>query len=115
MLGASVATANRHRGRPRSNPVSIEEEKEVGKVKKKKRSRVETDKSPPHVFEEPAARPRRRETDTIALTSPREMPAGRPLKKLPALTVVTSPTHAHPSAVSSYVAISMLATRFYNS
>jgi hypothetical protein len=39
------------------------------------------------------------------------MPAGRPLKKLPALTVVTSPTHAHPSAVSSYVAISMLTTR----
>jgi hypothetical protein len=103
MLGASVATANRHRGRPRSNPVAVEEEKEEQKVKKKKRSRAEPDKSPPPVFEEPISRPKRREIDTVAQASPREMHAGRPLKKLPALTVVTSPTHAHPSAASSYV------------
>jgi hypothetical protein len=105
MLGAAIATANRHRGRPRSIPLPVTEEKEVEKGKKKKRSRVETTLSPLPVFEEPIARSKRGETDAAALTSPRQMQAGRPLKKLPALTVVTSPTNAHPSAASaSYVA-----------
>ncbi len=105
MLGAAITTANRHRGRPRSNPLPVVEEKEVEKGKKKKRSRVETIQSPLLVFEEPIARSKRGETDTASLTSPRLNHAGRPLKKLPALTVVTSPTNVHPSAASaSYVA-----------
>ena len=110
MLGSSIATANRHRGRPRTNPVSFEEEK-AEKVKKQKRHRVETDKSPPPEFEEPmSARSKRRETDIAVLTSPRELHAGRPSKKLPALTVVTSPTNAHPPIASSYVALRLVST-----
>ena len=110
MLGSSIATANRHRGRPRTNPVSFEEEK-AEKVKKQKRHRVETDKSPPPEFEEPmSARSKRRETDIAVLTSPRELHAGRPSKKLPALTVVTSPTNAHPPIASSCVALRLVYT-----
>jgi hypothetical protein len=101
MIGASVATANRHRGRPRSNPLTFDDEKEDQKVKKKKRSRAEPEKSPPPVFEEPLSRPKRREIDTVAQASPSEKHAGRPVKKLPALTVITSPTLAHSSATSS--------------
>jgi hypothetical protein len=42
MLGATIASANRHRGRPRSHPEPVEEEQSAEKVKKKKRSRPET-------------------------------------------------------------------------
>lgn len=110
MLGASVATANRHRGRPRSNPAPVQEEKEVEQVKKKKRPRIEVDKLPMLVFEEPVSRFKRRETaDATALPSPRDIQAERPLKKkIPALTVVTSPTNVHPSMASSYVIFRLL-------
>lgn len=106
MLGASVATASRHRGRPRSVPVPMPEEKQSEKVKKKKRPRVEIHDAPLPVFEEPLCRSKRREAadSAVANSPPRDSLAGRPLKKkVPALTVVTSPTNAHHSFASSYV------------